>query len=241
MFASAARVAVRILLCLTATAVSQIPAPSPPSTPQAGAEFFTDYDEQTFARLAPAGQKIDMEKIDDDLLSAAVFHETNKRRKQHGLLPLRHERKVRDAAQMQAEIMATRGAISHHNPEIPEKASPDDRVRLAGLAPGFVAENVGTAFGVSYKSGEPVYSRETDGKKLLSREPEGEAIPAHTYLTFARAWLDDLMASPLHRGSIISPKPVFLGVSCRLKRNELGMPLFYGTQVFYRPREEARR
>jgi len=202
--------------------------------PDAG-QLFTAYDATTFRSVPAAATKIDLEKIDDDLLSAAVFHETNKRRLEHGLAAFRYDPRVRAAAQMQAEHMASLGVVSHDNAIIPAKATPADRLRLAGLKVGFVGENAGTAFGIVYTRSEQVYPRNENGRKFLSRDPTGEAIPAHTYLSFAEAWLDDLIASPIHRGNIISPKPLFLGVSCRLKVNELGMPLFYGVQKFYSP------
>lgn len=228
-----------LILSLDAAALAQGAATAPPSPPRDAQQLFNVFTAETFRSLPAAAEKIDLEQIDDDLLSAAVFHETNKRRKQHGLPALAHEPKLRHAAEMQAEIMAARGAISHDNPEIIGKETTAARLRLAGLNIGFAAENVATAFGVSYKKGEQVYPREENGKKFLSREPAGEAIPPHTYVTFAEALLDDLMASPLHRGSIVSPKPAFLAVGCRLKVNELGMPLFYCAQEFYTPPREA--
>lgn len=230
-----AALGITAFLSATTTALAQGAPPKGQSAPADSAKLFTAYTAETFRTLPAAEQQITFEQIDDDLLSAAVFHETNKRRQPHGLPALRHEPRVRAAAQMQAEHMAALGVISHENTVVPTKATPADRLRVAGLKPGFVSENVGTAFGVTYKNGEQAYPREENGKKFLSREPAGAAIPPHTYLSFAAAWLDDLMASPLHRDSIISPKPIFLGVSCRLKINELGMPLFHGVQKFYAP------
>lgn len=204
--------------------------------PEAGdAKFFTDFTWQTFRDHPPAQARIDMEKIDHDLLSAAVFHETNRRRENEGLPTLLHHPGVRGVALMQAKIMAERGSISHVNPKLPEKETPADRFRLAGLKLAFAAENVATAFGLEYTSGKPVYVRTEDGKKRFSREPDGMPLPMHTYLTFADDLLEGWMNSPGHRANIVSTDPQFLGASSRPSTNDIGMPMFYCAQVFYTP------
>ena len=137
---------------------------------------------------------------------------------------------------MQAVIMAERGAISHVNPESPGKETPADRLRLAGLEAGYSAENVATAFALAYPQGKPFYTREENGKKIFSLEPDGTPVPPHTYVSFAAALLDSWMASAPHRKNILSPEPKFLGAGSQLSANQAtGMPLFYCAQVFFTP------
>ncbi len=199
------------------------------------AKLFTKYTAETFRQFDRAGEKIDFTKIDFDLLSAAVFHETNRRRLKENLSTLRPLVELRDVAQMQAKIMAERGSISHVNPKLPEKKTPEDRFRLAGLRPAFAAENVATAFGLVYEDREQVYVREENGKKRFSREPDGPLIEMHTYVSFAEALLDSWMNSPPHRKNIVSTEPEFLGTSCQPKTSGIGMPMFYCAQEFYTP------
>jgi uncharacterized protein YkwD len=201
-------------------------------------KVFTEHTAETFRQLEQAQEKIDFDKIDFDLLSAAVFHETNKRREKEKLPPLRDHAKLREVALMQATIMARRGSISHVNPALPEKETPRMRFQLAGLKPAFGAENVATAFGLNYKEDEPVYIREGNGKKIFSREPDGQPIEMHTYVSFAEALLDSWMASPHHRENIVSTKAELLGASCQPKTNDIGMPMFYCAQEFYTPLRE---
>ncbi len=198
-------------------------------------QLFTDHPPEAFRQLDQARQNIDLANINFDLLSAAVFHETNQRRAKEKLPSLGHDAKLCEAARMQAEIMANRGTISHVNPERENKKTPADRLRLAGLEPAFSAENVATSFGLAYTGGQLFFTREEQGKKVFSLESGGEPIRAHTYVSFAGALLDLWMESPPHRKNILSTKPQFLGASCRPGVNTMGMPVFFCAQVFYTP------
>lgn len=66
----------------------------------------------SFPRLAEANQLIDPQNVKSELLSAAIFFETNERRIAEGLKPLEYLPKLREAAMMQAEIMLDRRAIA---------------------------------------------------------------------------------------------------------------------------------
>ncbi|MDQ3621334.1 MAG: CAP domain-containing protein [Verrucomicrobiota bacterium] len=197
------------------------------------AKLFTDYNAVTFRNLESARQRIKLDQVDFDLLSAAAFHETNQRRQKEGRPALQHDQRVREAAQLQATIMAERGSISHLNPELPDKKTPEDRLRLKGLNPAFAAENVATAFALTYTEGEPVYVREENGQKVFSRESKGAPLESHTYLSFAEALLDGWMASPNHRANIVAAEAKYLGVSSRPGTDRMGMPIFFCAQVFY--------
>ncbi len=170
-------------------------APNPP-------RLLSNYDAESFQKREEAQQKIDPDHVNHDLLSAAVFHETNQRRLTEKLPPLDDEPKLGETAKMQAVIMEERGSISHVNPESPGKETPTDRLRLAGLEAGYRAENVATAFALANPQGKPFYTREENGKKIFSLEPDGTPVPPHTYVSFAAALLDSWMASPPHRKNI---------------------------------------
>src|SRR5438876_12299025 len=113
--------------------------------------WFTQYNASTFRQLPAARQSIDLSHLNQDLLDAAVFHETNRRRQQHGLAPLPYDGTARQMARMQSRAMAQSGLVSHENPE-PSKRTMTDRARLAGLRPSFLAENGPASFGGQHKS-----------------------------------------------------------------------------------------
>ena len=130
--------------------------------------------------------------------------------------------------------MAERNVLTHANPDAPELRTPSDRVRAAGLVPGFVAENVATHFGIRYRSGSPIYRVDRDGRRGFSATPGGPPIPPHTYLTFARSLLDQWMASPGHRQNILS-KSARMEAACTPRRTPRAGHLVLRAGVHVRP------
>ncbi len=187
-----------------------------------------------FRELPEVSKPIDFSDIDRDLLSAAVFHETNRRRADHDLPALGFNPALREAARMQSRGMRREHMISHMHPD-EEKRTLRDRLDETGANGRFFAENVAMVFGIQYESGEPFYSRIEDGETILSKKPDGPPIPPHTYLSFAENLLDSWMDSPGHRKNILATEPEQLGASCLHERMEDGMDRFFCTQVFFAP------
>lgn len=192
-----------------------------------------------FQSYGPAQKVVPVGEFDTNLLAAAVFHETNRRRELQGLPALSFNPGAQEAAAMQARIMAKKGKISHDNPEHPELKTLQDRVRKAGLTPQFAAENVATAFDIQYESGRTFYERVENGRTIASYTPKGKSIPRHTYLSFAKQLLDGWMNSPGHRKNILHKSAKSLGASCvpGVESGSGPMRTFYCAQVFYTPLE----
>jgi len=188
-----------------------------------------------FSATREAKDEIRFEAVKSELLSAAVLHETNRRRVAEGLPALKHHAKAIQAAEIQSQIMKKRGSISHENPEVPKHGTLIKRVESVGVKPGFAAENVATAFGLSYVSGRSFYKREGRGKTVFSYTPEGPGMPPHTYESFARALVEAWMNSPGHRKNILHESAEYLGASCVASLAKSEMPIFYCTQVFLAP------
>jgi uncharacterized protein YkwD len=188
-----------------------------------------------FRETKAAKEELRFEVVDSELLSAAVLHETNRRRAEKGLRPLKYHAKAERAAEIQSKIMKKRGSISHENPGNALYETLPKRVRAAGVNPGFAAENVATAFGLRYESGKGFFKREEGGKTVFSYSPKGSSIRPHTYVSFAEALVEAWMNSPGHRDNILHKEPESLGVSCVGSVGESGLPIFYCTQVFLAP------
>src|SRR5262245_44430332 len=92
---------------------SQIISRPPPS--RSGVSGFTNYNPSSFAKLPEARAQIDPQHINQDLLDAAVFHETNRRRQERGLPALAFHEKARTMAQIQARAMARGQFVEHTN------------------------------------------------------------------------------------------------------------------------------
>jgi len=223
-----------MLAALQAFAADQIISKPRPGGTRNATDLFTQHDPVSFSKLPQARQVIDPDAVNFDLLDAAVFHETNRRRQQQRLSALKYDERARAAAQMQSRDMAKGGFVDHENPD-PTKKTMNDRAKLAGLRPRVLAENVASTFGRRYKSGQPFYSREQNGRKIYSSEPNGSPIPMHTYLSFAEALVDSWMKSPGHRKNILHSDVEYVGCACELPRNPNAMETFYCTQVFFTP------
>ncbi len=192
-----------------------------------------EFDDQTFRTNEEALKEIDFESVDYALLSAAVFHETNRRRIEHELPPLRFREKLREAAKIQARSMAAREMVTHGHPDEGKRA-PVDRLDHVGLLGAFSAENVALTFGIRYESERPFMTREEDGTTVFSYEPGGEPIAPHTYVSMASSLLDGWMNSPGHRKNILHPMPDELGTGHEHGKNAVGMDVFYSVQVFFK-------
>lgn len=216
--------------------ISEEASPHPAVSGQERAERLHEMDPGKFRELAEAGDGIDFKHIDQHLLAAAVFHETNRRRIENDLDPLGYKHGLREAARIQASGMRREEMISHQHPD-ESKETLSDRLALLGIKGRYFAENVAMTFGIEYESGEPLYPRQEDGVRILSDQPDGAPIPPHTYLSFAEALLDTWMNSPGHRKNIVATEPRLLGTSCLHDRMADGMDRFYSVQVFFAPFE----
>jgi uncharacterized protein YkwD len=238
-----AAVVVLVMACCSAGA-SAVPDPgrpqpatrpaTQPATQPAG-WFVMSPDE--FAQTPAANLPLPWGDLDDRLLSAAILHETNRHRAENKLGPLRHMPRLDEAALMHSADMAAGGWFSHTHPEDPKKREVIDRVKLLGLNPRFVAENIIVEHGIRYESGRKVFEITHEGEPALSYSPDGEPVPRHTYLSFARRVVQRWMDSPGHRQNIVSPHARFLGSAARpgQSEDEVRFQKYYCTQVFFAP------
>jgi uncharacterized protein YkwD len=202
----------------------------------------TNYFELDSTRFqTAAAQEVQISSINHDLLASAILRETNERRRQARLLPVKHEPKATEAAKIQSEIMRARGSISHDNPNNAGYRTLDLRVKSVGLNYRLIAENVATAFGLQYRSGTKFYPERKNGRTTFRNKPGGPPIPPHTYATFAKNLVDAWMNSKGHRENILRKDAEYLGAYCAPANAKDGeMPIFYCTQVFFTPLHAAK-
>ena len=189
-----------------------------------------------FRTLPEPQQPVIAARWREDLLSAAIFHETNRRRMQLHLPPFRFLVPVRAAALQHAEWMAQHRELTHGGRG---QGQPHERLQRQGLVFRFTAENVAFTFLLRYEAGRSFYTREEGGRPLHSYTPGGPPLAPHTYLSFAESILTQWMNSPGHQKNIISTQAEYLGVGCGLTRNDLGFETIYATQSFFTPMPPA--
>jgi uncharacterized protein YkwD len=163
--------------------------------------------------LDPAFDRLmNLEAFDHDLLSRAIFHETNKARVANAVRPLIGLTELDHAADMQANYLALTLTVGHYS-MFPHEHRIVDRVDLAGLDPARVAENAIMLPG--------------------NRAPD-EGSTEFTYAEFASQIVDGWMNSPGHRANLLDPTYTHLGCAARLAHGfREGDKRVFATEVFY--------
>ena len=183
-----------------------------------------------------AAARIDFDAVDEPLLEAAIFAETNARRAEHGLAPLRAHPLLALMAQRHAARMVAHDFYSHRDPLDPALARPDDRARRVGIGNPHIGENIHDHRAVMAEG--PVYPL---GKGRFAASPDGPPLPPYTYRALAGAIVDEWMASRGHRANILQPEARQLGVGVRFYWREGGWPFVKAVEVFQVFDDVARR
>lgn len=181
---------------------------------------------------ADEAERIDPAAFDAPRMARAIFAATNRARTQAGLPAFRAAAALDDAADTQARIGAVFRPPSHTNP-FPLIATPYDRVRLAGVDPRYVAENIALV---------PIYEAPANagfyrlrGESVVRLERTGEPLRPHTYDGFAAAVVAAWLESPGHRAHLLDPKLRELGCSAALASSDTGIAMVFAVQVFCTP------
>lgn len=192
-----------------------------------------------FDRQRALAETIDAAALDQALLSAAVFHETNRVRTRLGLKPFLPLEALDTAAETQATIGVLLRPMSHTNP-FPLIATPLDRVKHAGMTPSQVAENLALLTVLDAPSGTGFYHLKDDLRLRDART--GEVLRTHSYRSIAEAVVTAWMNSPGHRANIVDPTLTHLGCAVRPTKSLSEVDLIFFVQVFATPeRAPARR
>lgn len=192
---------------------------------------------EEFAQLPEVQAVIDFARFDQSLMVAAIFHETNRVRRQLGLVPFTHLAKLDQAADLKAAIGVMQGELSHHNP-MPLTATPADRVRAVGLSYRVVAENIARLGILDLPAGTTqVGVRKREGRDEYYHLDSKRTVGPRTYAGFAAMVVQAWMNSPSHRANIVNPEFLSLGCGARTCRDLANRhEQVYATQVFFTPR-----
>jgi uncharacterized protein YkwD len=169
------------------------------------------------------------ERIDQNLLDAAVRAEVNYHRCRAGLSA------VGDAgnglarmAKTHSAWMASSRTLSHRS-TVPGKASLSDRVKASGVKFRTGSENIGM-----------VHRYQIDNRrfKIVNSSScqfatfEGQALPAHSYASLARHSVDLWMNSPGHRKNILDRRVTRMSTAVAFDPKSQYCGQFWLTQNF---------
>lgn len=144
---------------------------------------YVNLDSKNFQELEEVNSNINLSKIDNNLLAAAIFHATNIERKKYNKPYFMHSDKLFVVAQGHSNDMVGYNFFSHKSP-VKEKRTMSDRFMKAGLETNrYHAENI--------------------AKYDLRKE--------ETYWSAAKRIVNGWMNSPGHRKNILNYRFRYLG------------------------------
>ena len=181
--------------------------------------------------------RVNFASFDPGFMSAAIFHETNRVRRELGLAPFAHLAKLDSAGDLKASIGVVQRELVHENP-LPLTATPADRVKAVGIAYRHVAENIARLSLFDLPPGTTqVGVRDRNGHSEYYHLDTKQAIELRTYAGFAESVVRSWMNSPGHRANIVNPELTALGCAARTCRSALNQQeQIYAVQVFCTPR-----
>ena len=177
--------------------------------------YYAKFTPAKFRGYRPANRQIDFKNVDHELLSAAIFFETNLRRIKYHKRQLLYSPALRKAAFGHAKDMAEKDFVSHVNPDDPKKKTLALRLALVGVGHCVMLENVAQAPGRPY----PIVRKKP--KSWEFKIDPSNVPPPHTYVTLARQVLDAWMFSPGHRKSVLATNVWYMGAAGYYCRKEL--------------------
>jgi len=172
-------------------------------------EMYAGFTFAAFSKFEPARQRINVQQINMALLHAAIFYETNRRRALHHLPVFKHSTALEKAAHDHSRDMVQRNFFSHKNPAKGKKTV-KDRLRRVGITNVYMAENIAYLSVLDRNPDRALYTPEQNGG-YFSYTWKGEPLRNHTYLSLAKAVVDQWMHSKGHRENILNSHYVYLG------------------------------
>ncbi len=195
--------------------------------------FYERYTHTNYNSFSGMGEKINIDKIDISLINAAIFYETNKQRALKGISTLKYNAKLAKAAQDHSDDMVNSNFYSHSS-VIPEKETPEKRLRKAGIIAVEYAENINYNYILKINN-IPFFPPSEMGDFYM--EDGKTKIEKHTYSSFAVEVVESWMKSEGHRANILEKKINHLGCGSAFYYDGSGLdriPAIKCTQCFAR-------
>jgi uncharacterized protein YkwD len=205
---------------------------------------FTDsqyslYTYASFNKLPAANEEIDLEKIDYDLLNAAIFFATNKQRQAFNKPEFKFHGLFRDAAVTQSTQMVKYNFFDHVNPKNSGLKTLKDRIDHVGGTGKYLAagENISEYFLMNYQPKEYFRIEKVNKKNVYYNIKTNKEIKPHTYRSFGEAIVADWMTSPGHKANILDDRFTHLGCGTLYSTKQDEFPKAKATQVFGKLKE----
>lgn len=191
-----------------------------------GQEYY-NLSPEKFFELEEVNDTIDFAHFNNDLLAAAIFHQTNLQRKSKD--QLKYNKQLADAAQYHSDQMVEKHFFDHNNRFSKEMKTPVKRAEHFGFPSTFVGENIIEEIALNYKDNSSYNYKDGD----YYNENYSKQLNVLTYKTLAEKIVNSWMHSSGHRQNILNKEYQLLGIGVKLEEFKPGeLPMIIATQVF---------
>ncbi|MGB0177770.1 MAG: CAP domain-containing protein [Owenweeksia sp.] len=160
---------------------------------------YSRYTSEAFFERADVQQKIDPDRLDEELLNAAVFYASNEARLEKRKTPLAFDQYLKIAASLHSDVMEKEGFIGHENSQNRELRTPMMRIEKAGGNFNATAENIARV-NVFVLGPRMEYFTDKQGRKT---DRQGNPLVTHSYASLARMIVNGWMDSKGHRKNLL--------------------------------------
>lgn len=171
-----------------------------------------------FLLLLELKRPVDALKPNYLLLDAAIFHATNKARKQFGLKPLQYASGLHQTAESYAKDMIQMDFYGHVHPYSPALATLAKRIKINTWAFMKTAENIGQYQVIDTES-EYCCRRKRDGNFEYFNCENKKLFYPFSYAGFAQYAVEEWLNSPSHRHHVLDSTYTHMGCAARISKN----------------------
>ena len=209
----------------------QATAPTSATAPAKPVDYYS-FSADDFFKRPETKERIKKESVDQAMLDAAIFHQTNRERVANKLPVFKHSNALQLMARRHSQEMSDLQFFEHTSPT-PANRTLNDRLRNVGLVNVTAAENIAVLPAKEMGSGHYLVRDNPDGSETWIDESNGKQIDYYTYEELSKAVVTQWMNSPAHHANIVNKAYVYLGAgAARGIYSDLKQDSFYMTQNF---------
>ncbi len=175
-------------------------------------DAYENYTYKTFYALPEVNEEINLEKLDINLLNAAVFYASNEQRAKNNKKTFEFHGNLRDAATFHSKTMAEKNFFSHKNKKQRKYREFSDRIyQFGGNFYEYTGENIAQIAIYKINQRGIFFTKRGADRKVIYTDEDGNKLQPHTYLSYAKLVVEEWMNSRPHRENLMTDEFKYLG------------------------------
>lgn len=175
-------------------------------------ETYKNYTWQTFYALPEVNEEMNLDKLDIDLLNAAVFYASNEQRAKKKKKTFEFHGNLRDAATFHSKTMAQKNFFSHKNKKQRKYREFSDRIyHFGGDFYEYTGENIAQIGIFKLDQRGFFFTKKGPNGDIIYSGENGKLLEPHTYLSYAKLVVEEWMNSKPHRENLMADEFKYLG------------------------------